>query len=459
MSIRSNLPNNPNVEILKAKESGIFTNCIFKAIPVAFDESMSYYETLCGLLYYLKEVVIPTVNNNADAVAELQGLYEELKTYVDNYFTNLDVQEEINNKLDQMVEDGTLAKIINQEIFGEINKKLDLLMLPKKFVLIGDSYGNGYTPEGNITSWCELFKNSMNLSNENCIINAKNGYGFARPNYLFSELLNELSNDNNVTDVVILGGYNDSPYSYSEINIGIKNCKNIVNSKFPNAKLHIGMIGWANISDRLFGLFNTINDYKISCENNNVNYIYNIEYTLHDYFTYFASDNIHPNENGQIYIAYNLTNYFINNNVEVNKAYINCGISINSEIFSDVDLSTVITQSMINENVSFTFKKNFVIPTQPNITFKCDGTEYLIGKFTNSYLIGNTHKTICFNTTAIIKSDNLYYKVPCVIKLYNQSLYISFIELNESKTNFKTFENVSQIQIFNFSANVIANIN
>lgn len=433
--------------------------CTIGNLPSSYLVSMTYEEQLLWLCDYLEKTVIPTVNNNAEAVKELQDLYIQLKSYVDNYFQNLDVQNEINNKLDEMARDGTLAKIINQEVFSEINKKLDLLMLPKKFVLIGDSYANGYTPEGTITSWCELFKNSMHLSSENCIINAKNGYGFARPNFLFSELLNELTDDNNVTDVVILGGYNDTPYSYSDINSAIKNCKKIVNSKFPNAKIHIGMIGWANMSDRLIRLFNTINNYKISCENNNVNYIYNIEYTLHDYFTYFASDNIHPNEQGQIYIAYNLTNYFINNNVEVNKPYINCSISINSELFSDVDLSTVITQSMINENVSFAFKRNFVIPTQSNITVKCDGTEYLLGKFTNSFLIGNSQKTICFNTTAIIKNNDLFYKVNCIIKLYNQSLYISFVELNESKTNFKTFENITQIQIFNFSANVIANIN
>ena len=100
-------------EIEKIKPSGIFTNYIYKAIPLAFDESMSYYETLCALLDYLKNTIIPTVNNNADAVAELQNLYIELKTYVDDYFTNLDVQEEINNKLDAMAEDGTLQEIIS----------------------------------------------------------------------------------------------------------------------------------------------------------------------------------------------------------------------------------------------------------------------------------------------------------------------------------------------------------
>lgn len=124
MSIQTNkLPDNPQIEVIKSGKTGLFTNYIYKAIPLAFDESMSYYETLCGLLDYLQNTIIPTVNNNADAVAELQSLYEQLRSYVDNYFTNLDVQEEINNKLDQMVADGTLPEIVasyleTKAIFG-----------------------------------------------------------------------------------------------------------------------------------------------------------------------------------------------------------------------------------------------------------------------------------------------------------------------------------------------------
>ena len=122
MNIQNNtLPDNPNIEVIKAKETGLFTNYIFKAIPLAFDESMSYYETLCGLLNYLQNTIIPTVNNNADAVSELQSLYEELRTYVDDYFTNLDVQNEINNKLDALVKDGTLTNLIGNYVNPLIN--------------------------------------------------------------------------------------------------------------------------------------------------------------------------------------------------------------------------------------------------------------------------------------------------------------------------------------------------
>ena len=81
-------------------------------LPTAYIESMSYYEALTYLVNYLCNNVIPVVNDNGKAVEELQAKYLELVDYVNNYFTNLDVQEEINNKLDDMAEQGELAQII-----------------------------------------------------------------------------------------------------------------------------------------------------------------------------------------------------------------------------------------------------------------------------------------------------------------------------------------------------------
>lgn len=81
-------------------------------LPSSYLESMTYYEQILWLCEYLEKTVIPSVNNNAEALQEVQALYIELKNYVDNYFKNLDVQDEINNKLDEMALDGTLANII-----------------------------------------------------------------------------------------------------------------------------------------------------------------------------------------------------------------------------------------------------------------------------------------------------------------------------------------------------------
>lgn len=80
-------------------------------LPTAFIESMTYYEALAYFVKYLEEVTA-AVNQNAEATKELQTLFSELKNYVDTYFDNLDIQEEINNKLDEMAESGELAEII-----------------------------------------------------------------------------------------------------------------------------------------------------------------------------------------------------------------------------------------------------------------------------------------------------------------------------------------------------------
>lgn len=86
--------------------------CTIGNLPTSYMESLTYEQQLLWLCKYLEETVIPAVNNNGEAVEELQTLYTQLKNYVDTYFENLDVQEEINNKLDAMAEDGTLNEII-----------------------------------------------------------------------------------------------------------------------------------------------------------------------------------------------------------------------------------------------------------------------------------------------------------------------------------------------------------
>ncbi len=81
-------------------------------IPTSYKMSLTYEEQILAIGHYLEETVIPALNNNAEAVAELQSLFIQLKDYVENYFDNLDVQKEINNKLDTMAASGELQEII-----------------------------------------------------------------------------------------------------------------------------------------------------------------------------------------------------------------------------------------------------------------------------------------------------------------------------------------------------------
>ena len=98
----------------------------FPFIEADFD-AITNYQLLCKVVEYLNKVI---ENNNkiGEQTENLTNAFIELQNYVNNYFDNLDIQEEINNKLDEMAQDGTLAKIINEDIFNELNQKVDNLI-------------------------------------------------------------------------------------------------------------------------------------------------------------------------------------------------------------------------------------------------------------------------------------------------------------------------------------------
>ena len=113
---------NENTNVKPAYVSPLKHICMtIGELPSSYIETMSYYEMLVWFCEYLRNTIIPTVNNNASAVQELQHLYEELQEYVNNYFDNLDVQEEINNKLEEMAESGELGDILSTYVTPIIN--------------------------------------------------------------------------------------------------------------------------------------------------------------------------------------------------------------------------------------------------------------------------------------------------------------------------------------------------
>ena len=74
-------------------------------IPSVYDNTLSYYDELTKLIAYLEQQVVPTVNANTEGL-------KQLKDFVEHYFDNLNVQTEINNKLDDMAISGELAQIV-----------------------------------------------------------------------------------------------------------------------------------------------------------------------------------------------------------------------------------------------------------------------------------------------------------------------------------------------------------
>ena len=94
----------------------ILIRIIGMTTPYVYDNNISLLELVRRLYKFVNEL--------ATCVQELDKEFTDLKDYVNNYFDNLDISSEIKTVLNEMIDDGTLANIINDELLGNINNEI-----------------------------------------------------------------------------------------------------------------------------------------------------------------------------------------------------------------------------------------------------------------------------------------------------------------------------------------------
>lgn len=329
--------------------------------------------------------------------------------------------------------------------------------LNKKFLLVGDSYGEGYSADGYVESWCTKFKNFLGLTSENCSVIVAGGYGFGTSNN-FATLIQNATADDNITDIILLGGYNDISSSFGNIKVGMQNFKTACASKFPNGKIKIGFVGWSNNPSKLFGLRTACDNYIIACKELNISYLNNMDYSLHEYFDSFSSDDFHPNNHGQEMIAKSLVNAFNTGDANVIFNYENFNMGMNYAFTTPTTITTSFTTNMINNVIYFALKNQFKLECS-NATIHCDDTKYDVGDITAGHIIGNIYNTVNIPVNAVIHANGDYHPVPCTLTIENKKLRISFYDVTADYHNWLTYTNVTDIQIQPFSATIDASIN
>lgn len=196
-----------------------------------------------------------------------------------------------------------------------INKRIDSIV-QKDIIIISDSYGEGYTASGMTTSFITLLNNYFQDSNITIHSSAHGGDGFAT-NGFFNQLVNfatSLSSDvkNKISEIYVIGGYNDSNYSPDQIKGGISSFLTYMKTNFPNAILYTGFVG---LSFKLSDLTQKQNDL----------YYANVAYTTYydeKYQSiinacgclsgdYMANNDYHPNQLGQNAIFKMMKEYIV----------------------------------------------------------------------------------------------------------------------------------------------------
>ena len=93
--------------------------------PAFYDKESGTCLQQTARMYAKVNQLVRSVNQQNTTIADFIAQFLGLKDYVEEYFENLDVQEEIDNKLDIMSQDGTLGSLLNNYMKPYIDEQID----------------------------------------------------------------------------------------------------------------------------------------------------------------------------------------------------------------------------------------------------------------------------------------------------------------------------------------------
>ena len=219
--------------------------------------------------------------------AQIEAYRQEVLQYNDRIQANADAIATLDAKEDADI--ALLKKEKENNIFaGDV-------------LIIGDSYAEGYTPDGYVESWATKLKRKLG-NGDNIHLASKGGCGFYVKNdqqlnfkaLIANTIANENIDVNNITCIICGGGYNDvsgtTVEQYDELTEYLDG--------FANSKNYCLYIGYGK-TQSAYARINVPNCLSKSCEKNNVIFGDCSQILKGDFANNFSSDNHHPSENGQ----------------------------------------------------------------------------------------------------------------------------------------------------------------
>ena len=458
--------------------------------------------------------IINSQNQVGTEMEILSNAFIELQNYVNNYFDNLDLQEEVDTKLNEMAESGELTDIIAQYLqlqgllcyntkndmknaenlangsfaktygtttyndgdgyFYKIRELLNTDLIDdeniialanyptliaekinsyldndidnlqeqinqlknRKFIFIGDSYNTNDTPQGGtqITPWGTLVAQYLGLSQTDYFNSGVSGAGWCVPSNTFLDQLEALDTDienkEEITDIFVLGGINDNPYTLENIYQGIIDFADYAKTNYPNAMVTIGLISWTKYLDGKIKLAQKLQYYNNSSIKTNMRIITNAHNWYH--IIGYSQDDGHPNLSGSTAIAYNLANYIKGGVCEQQAYYEGTIYKDNNNIAITSDTVGTLKQALINNNVYLLFNFN-LLTLGSNSIEPSTSQVHTLGSFDNQFI--NVDSDFPITTGYVWGYDatrGKYVNMQFTLFINGNLLKIKFYNVNET---------------------------
>lgn len=399
----------------------------------------------------IKKIIANETEARKTADEVLQKAIDKEKE--DRQRADSNLQTEIDNEVrDRKTADSNLEKNINNngKLLSALRQEFNSTRTAKSVVIIGDSYAEGYTPDGNVTGWGDKVASSMPY----CTFKIKysGGAGFshvsASTGKKFIDLLNEAGNEmteanrNNVSLVLIGGGINDRDQTKADLKTAIDTFASRCRELYPYADIVYAFIGWSSSSSVRNQLRTECSNLR-SCRTSGMKIITSTAFTLHDY-KYFSSDGIHPNNNGEDALAQTMAGVILGSEPNITIEYDLYNFS-SSEMASTVDSTNDNIKNYLSLRSTFS-DGNTNVMLNGRFRLAISNTPVTIASYPKNLKIGEGWTTPPLTDFACTlfgrDKNNEYFTINGFIRFAdNWKIQVYHKEVDNSTTNvFKTID-------------------
>lgn len=325
----------------------------------------------------------------------------------------------------------------------------------RRLLFVGDSYALGWTASGTVSRFPDLVAASLGLSSSQYSLHAYGGAGFINSSggHTYLDILNEsdMSDPDTVTDVIVVGGYNDISLQQSPGGIRAAISAFIARSKvlYPNATVRIGFVGITPLTDRKYKASLTLKDYQYGANQYGGAYMSGIENCLHNY-SWFTADKIHPNDDGQHEIARAVVNVLMSGSADIYIPY--SGFTITNEAGISANWSNM--TATVNNGTTFVtsrYRIDITYSTPADLGQAEGSSRHKVATVTNGLVVGCELPINLIPVAMVIKMHNApYYTAAGYLMFFEGAIYISIFRTAEDGSGWFNFNAVDKVMIAPF---------
>ena len=325
----------------------------------------------------------------------------------------------------------------------------------RRMLFVGDSYALGWTASGTVSRFPDLVAASLGLSSSQYSLHAYGGSGFINSSggHTYIDILNEsnMSDPDTVTDVIVVGGYNDISLQQSPGGIRAAISAFIARSKvlYPNAAVRIGFVGITPLADRKYKASLTLKDYQYGANQYVGAYMSGIENCLHNY-KWFTADKIHPNDDGQHEIARAVVNVLMSGSADIYIPNTNFNITNETGITANwANMTATLNNGTVH--ISSRYRMDIIYAEPANFGPAEGSTRFKVATINDGLAVGCEIPLNIIPVAMVVKVHNgHYYTAAGALTFDNGDIKISVFRTSEDGRGWFDFTSVDRVMIAPF---------